>query len=76
MAEQAQSDAGDLDGLHDGPQDASQDPTKPPTQEQYTRLIRELNEPVKEIRDERAAITYTVTIRSSVNNNEKGNFLQ
>ena len=45
MAEQAQSDAGDLDGLHDGPQDASQDPTKPPTQEQYTRLIRELNEP-------------------------------
>ena len=45
MAEQAQSDAGDLDGLHDGPQDAAQDPAKPPTQEQYTRLIRELNEP-------------------------------
>ena len=45
MAEQAQSDAGDLDGLHDGPQDAAQDPTKPPTQEQYTRLMRELNEP-------------------------------
>ena len=45
MAEQAQSDAGDLDGLQDGPQDAPQDPTKPPTQEQYTRLLRELNEP-------------------------------
>ena len=36
MAEQAQSEAGDLDGLQDGPQDAAQDPTKPPTQEQYT----------------------------------------
>ena len=45
MAEQAQSDAGDLDGLHDGPQDAPQDPAKPPTQEQYTRLLKELNEP-------------------------------
>jgi len=41
MAEQAQSDAGDLDGLHDDPQDAA----KLPTQEQYTRLLKELNEP-------------------------------
>ena len=40
MAEQALSDAGDLDGLQDGPQDAAQDPTKPPTQEQYTWLLR------------------------------------
>ena len=45
MAEQAQSDAGDLDGLQDGPQDAPQDLTKPPTQDPYTRLMKELNEP-------------------------------
>ena len=45
MAEQAQSDAGDLDGLQDGPQDAPQDPTNLPTQDPYTRLMKELNEP-------------------------------
>ena len=45
MAEQAQSDAGDLDGLQDGPLDAPQDPTKPPTKNPYTRLLKELNEP-------------------------------
>ena len=45
MAEQAQSDAGDLDGLQDVPQDAPQDPTDPPTQNPYTRLMKELNEP-------------------------------
>ena len=55
MAEQAQSDAGDLDGLHDGPQDAPQDPAKPPTQEQYTRLLKELNEPDTPPKDDRPA---------------------
>ena len=45
MAEQAQSDAGDLDGLQDVPQDAPQDPTDPPTKKPYTRLMKELNEP-------------------------------
>ena len=54
MAEQAQSDAGDLDGLQDGPQDAAQDPTKPPTQEQYTRLLRELDEPTSPPKEDRA----------------------
>ena len=42
MAEQAQSDADDLDGLQDVPLDAPQDPTDPSTNAPYAKLITEL----------------------------------
>ena len=45
MAEQAQSDADDLDGLQEVPLDATQDPTDPSTKAPYAKLIQELKEP-------------------------------
>ena len=45
MAEQAQSDADDLDGLQEVSLDATQDSTDPPTNAPYARLIQELKQP-------------------------------
>ena len=45
MAEQAQSDADDLDGLQEVALDATQDPTDPSTNVPYARLIQELKQP-------------------------------
>ena len=45
MAEQAQSDADDLDGLQEVALDATQDPTDPSTNAPCARLIQELKEP-------------------------------
>ena len=45
MAEQAQSDADDLDGLQEVALDATQDPTDPSTNGPYAKLIQELQQP-------------------------------
>ena len=45
MAEQAQSDADDLDGLQEVALDATQDPTDPSTNVPYAKLIQELQQP-------------------------------
>ena len=45
MAEQAQSDADDLDGLQEVPLDATQDPTDPSINGPYAKLIQELKQP-------------------------------
>ena len=45
MAEQAQSDADDLDKLQEVAQDATQDPTDPSTNVPYAKLIQELQQP-------------------------------
>jgi len=45
MAEQAQSDADDLDGLQEVPLDATQDQTDPSTNPPYAKLIQELQQP-------------------------------
>ena len=45
MAEQAQSDADDLDGLQEVALDATQDPTDPSTTVPYAKLMQELTQP-------------------------------
>ena len=45
MAEQAQSDADDLDGLQEVSLDATQNATDPPTNAPYARLIQEFKQP-------------------------------
>ena len=45
MAEQAQSDADDRDGLQEVALDATQDPSNPSTNAPYAKLMQELKQP-------------------------------